>query len=111
MEPRFVYVTCQDQAQAELIGRSLVKERLAACANVLPGMISFYWWEGKVASDPEVVLILKSTEELIPALTQRVKDLHSYEVPCVVALPIMDGNYDYLDWIDRSVGPAPKFDA
>lgn len=81
------------------IGKQVVQDRLAACANVLPGMTSCYWWEGEVQTDEETVLVLKSSAELADRLTARVKELHSYDVPCVVFLPIVDGNPDYLKWL------------
>jgi len=97
----FVYVTCKDADEARKIGRAIVEERLAACANVIDGMQSFYWWDGAVQSEHEAVLILKTKESLVPELTSRVKALHSYTVPCVVALPITGGNEDFLNWIER----------
>ena len=99
MEPRFVYVTCKDEAEAMVVGKGVVEARLAACANVLPGMKSVYWWEGKLVEDTECVLVMKSRLELMPELIEKVKQLHSYTVPCVVALPILEGNADYLRWI------------
>lgn len=101
MQARMVYVTCQDREQAVSIGKVIVEERLAACANILAGMTSLYWWEGKVVSDQECVLILKTTTERMPLLTERVTALHSYEVPCVVSLPLLEGNTDYLSWIEQ----------
>lgn len=95
----FVYVTCADMAQAETLGRSLVERRLCACVNLLPGMRSLYWWQGKVEEGSEVVLIAKAREALLERFTQAVKAGHSYEVPCVVALPILGGNPDFLQWI------------
>jgi len=100
MSALFVYVTAADPAEAKRIGRAVVEERLAACANVIPGMSSVFWWEGKVQEAGEAVLILKSTAGLLERLTARVKELHGYAVPCVVALPIAGGNADYIDWID-----------
>ena len=99
MEPRFVYITCANEAEALKIGTSLVEERLAACANILPGMISCYWWEGKVHQDRETVLVVKSRAALSGQLIEKVKALHSYEVPCVVFLPILEGNPEYLNWL------------
>lgn len=101
MELCWIYITTKDRAQAELIGRQLVEERLCACANILDGMRSFYWWQGAVHSDQEAVLILKTRAERVEALTQRVKELHSYKVPCVVALPILGGNPEFLRWIEQ----------
>ncbi len=95
----WVYMTASSEEEARRIGRVLVEERLAACVNILPGMTSLYWWQGKVEEGHETVLIAKSRQALVPALTQRVKALHTYTVPCVVALPILDGNPDFLRWI------------
>ena len=101
MEPFFVYVTCADRAEALRVGTALVEARLAACANVIDGMESIYWWQGKLETGKEAVLVLKSRAGLLDALTAAVKALHSYTVPCVVALPIVGGNADYLDWLVR----------
>jgi periplasmic divalent cation tolerance protein len=98
-EYRFVYVTAKDEAEAAKIGEAVVRERLAACANVLGPIRSFYWWEGQVQDDREAVLVLKSRAPLIDALVARIKALHSYSVPCVVALEISQGNPDFLRWI------------
>jgi periplasmic divalent cation tolerance protein len=94
------YVTAGSPEEARSLGQTLVAERLAACANILDGMTSLYWWQGKLEQAEETVVILKTRSELVPALTERVKQLHSYECPCVVALPISDGNSDYLSWIE-----------
>jgi periplasmic divalent cation tolerance protein len=93
------YVTAGSREEALAIGRALVEERLAASANVLDGTASIYWWQGKLEQAQEAVLIAKTRAELFPALSARVKQLHSYDCPCVVALPIADGNPDYLAWI------------
>jgi len=95
----FVYMTAADAAEASRIGRALVERRLAACANVLGPIRSFYWWDGQVQDDPEVALVAKTRAELVPELTAAVKEMHSYAVPCVAALPIVDGNPDFLAWI------------
>lgn len=95
----FVYITCENAAEAERIGAALVEKRLAACANVLPAMRSMYWWEGKVERAEEAVLIAKTRDVLVDDLTDAVKRLHGYEVPCVVAVPIVGGNPDFLEWI------------
>ena len=100
------YVTAGSPEEARSLGRALVAERLAACANILDGMTSLYWWQGKLEQAAESVVILKTRSELVPALTERVKQLHSYECPCVVALPISEGNADYLSWIESETrGP------
>jgi periplasmic divalent cation tolerance protein len=100
----FVYVTAGDAAEAERIGRAAVEERLAACANILPGMRSIYRWRGEVHDAAETVLILKTTPERLDALTARVKALHSYEAPCVAAFEVGPGNPDYFAWIAAETG-------
>jgi len=100
-----IYATVGDTAEAERIGRTLVTERLAAAANLLPGVRSFYWWEGEVRSGAEVVLILKTRVELADRAVERIKGLHSYVCPGVVVVPIAAGNPAYLDWIDREARP------
>jgi periplasmic divalent cation tolerance protein len=100
----FIYVTAGSVEEAERIGRALVAERLAACANILPGMRSIYWWDGKMEEASEAVLVLKTWRTNLDSLTARVKALHSYAVPCVVALPIEAGNPDYLAWIAKESG-------
>ena len=105
MEFRFVYMTAPDREEARRIGRALVEERLAACVNVLDGMNSLYWWEGAVQDDSEAVLIAKTRADLLESLTERVKALHPYSCPCVVALPIVAGNPAYLDWLAGETRP------
>lgn len=102
-----LYITAGSRDEAKKIGRALVEARLAACANVIDGMESVYWWEGKLTEDREAVLIVKTRADLVPAVTAKVKALHSYSVPCVVALPILDGNPDYLNWVaSEATAPA-----
>jgi periplasmic divalent cation tolerance protein len=100
MAVMFVYATASDAAEAERIGRAVVSEHLAACANVLPGMRSIYWWQGKLEEAAEAVLILKTTRERLAALVARVKALHAYECPCIEALEVADGNPDFLAWVE-----------
>jgi periplasmic divalent cation tolerance protein len=95
----WVYMTAATPEEARRIGRALVEERLAACVNIIPGMTSFYRWQGNVDEGRETVLIAKTRQALVERLTARVKALHSYAVPCVVALPILGGNPDFLQWI------------
>lgn len=98
----FVYITTSDKEQARSIGRVLVEEHLAACVNIIEGMESIYFWNDSICEDKEVILIAKTREDLLTELTQRVKSLHSYQCPCIVALPIVGGNQEYLCWIDDS---------
>jgi periplasmic divalent cation tolerance protein len=99
MEFLFVYVTCKDRNEALNVGRAVVEARLAACANIIDGMDSIYWWKGELQVEKEAILIMKSRRDLFTELTEKVKSKHSYEVPCVVALPIETGNEDYLNWL------------
>jgi periplasmic divalent cation tolerance protein len=102
-----VYVTASDPAEAEKLGRAAVEARLAACANVLGATTAIYWWEGKVESGPEAALVLKTREDLVPALTDKINALHSYDCPCVVAVPIVDGNRAFMQWLEDETAPAP----
>lgn len=100
MDRILVYITVPDLSVARRIGKNLVEQRLAACANILPAMESFYWWKGAVQSDQEVVLIVKTRAALLKPLTDRVVVLHPYDVPCIVALPIQGGYDPFLRWIE-----------
>lgn len=95
-----VYVTASNKEEAKKIGEALVKERLAACVNIYPEIESIYWWQGKVEESGEAALILKTRRSLVPKVIERVKQLHSYTVPCIIALPIVEGYEDFLKWIE-----------
>jgi periplasmic divalent cation tolerance protein len=95
----FAYITVRDADEARRIGKILVAERLAACVNILPGMESHYWWQGKMESAREAVLIAKTRADLSEDLLTRVRDLHEAEIPCIVFLPVTGGNPDYIEWI------------
>jgi periplasmic divalent cation tolerance protein len=99
-----VFVTCQSKEQAEKIADAVVTDKLAACVNVLPGVRSCYVWEGKLTWSEEVLLLMKSTRGRFDQLQDRVKAMHSYQVPEIVAVPIEDANEDYMQWLDRAVG-------
>lgn len=99
--PLLVYITAADAAEAERIADVVIAERLAACANVIAPVTSLFHWEGAVQREGEVAMVVKSRAGLIDALVERVKALHSYSCPCVVALPIVGGNPDFLEWIVR----------
>jgi periplasmic divalent cation tolerance protein len=102
-----VYMTAASKDEAESIARALVKERLVACANVFDGVTSYFRWEGEVQAEGEVVIIAKTRSALLKKLESRVKALHSYDVPCIVAWPIEGGNADYLAWIEaETLGDA-----
>lgn len=95
-----IYVTCKNSSEAKRIGKIVVDEKLAACANIHPEIKSYYYWHGKAVWDKETVLILKTTDTKIEKIIKRVKELHSYTVPCILAFEIKKGNQDYLKWLD-----------
>ncbi len=98
-----LYVTCGSGEEAKAIARTLVNDRLVACANILGPMTAVYRWEGAVAEDEEVAMILKTRRDMTVHVTERIKALHSYDLPCVVSLPIQGGNQDFLAWISGEV--------
>lgn len=102
-----VYVTAASKDDALQIGRTLVKERLAACANILDGMHSIYRWQGTVEEAQEALLILKTRTGLAEKVIARVAELHSHDVPCAVTYDMANGLAAYLDWIDASTGQEP----
>ncbi len=102
MQFAIVYVTAADMSEAKRIGRTLVEERLAACANCFAGMQSVYRWEGKLEEGTEAVLIAKTRSSLVEAVVERVRKLHSYAVPCVVSWPIAQANPEYLEWLEQN---------
>ncbi len=107
MSARFIYVTVANQDEARKIAKAVVEERLAACANIIPGVESVYWWQGEVRSYSESVVILKTDSARVEVLTAKINQLHSYDVPCVVALAIQGGNDDFLNWISKETLPRP----
>ena len=98
-----VLVTTKDEDEAKVISEKLLEEKLAACANIVPGVRSLFRWEGKIDHADEVLLVLKTKKELFGELSAAVKSLHSYSVPEIIALPIVEGNEEYLNWINESV--------
>lgn len=106
MNPVFLYVTTESKQQALEIGAALIEARLAACVNILDNMTSLFWWDDDVQQGQECVLIAKTRKELIEPATELIKDLHSYDCPCVVALPIEGGNRDFLTWIGLETANA-----
>ena len=99
MEPVLLYVTAATMESARKMARIAVEERLAACANLLEGMTAIYRWNGALQEEREVVLLLKTTADRQEALIARLRELHDYDIPCIVALPIVAGNPDFLRWI------------
>ena len=99
-----IFITAPNKKEAEHIARQLIKNRLAACVNIMENIKSIFWWKGKVDRAGEVLLIIKTRKSLINKLIKKVKPLHSYAVPEIIALPIIAGNKQYLDWINESTG-------
>ena len=100
-----MFITAPNVECAETLGRALVEERLAACVNVVPGIRSFYRWEGEVQNDPEVLLIVKTRADRCSALAARVDELHPYDLPEVLELPAAGGSRAYLDWVRTESSP------
>jgi periplasmic divalent cation tolerance protein len=98
-----VVTTAPNAGVAESMGRTLVEERLAACANVVPGVTSVFRWEGEVQTEGEVLVVLKSTEAVFASLRDRLVELHPYDVPEVLRLSVADGSDAYLDWVREEV--------
>ncbi|MFC1703250.1 divalent-cation tolerance protein CutA [Candidatus Omnitrophota bacterium] len=98
-----VFVTAANIAQAKKIAQALIKEKLAACVNIVNPVQSLFWWDNKVDSAKEALLVIKTKKSLFKRLITKVRSLHSYDVPEIIALPIVAGYKPYLDWIDGSV--------
>ena len=110
MQSVLIYITASDDEEAAVIARTLVEERLCACANVIGPVRSFYRWDGKVQDGREVVVMAKTGADRVVAVSERVKALHSYDLPCIVALPIEGGNADFLDWVVKETRPGEGAD-
>ena len=98
-----ILITCANKREAKRIARDLVVQRLVACVNIITNIESIFWWQKRVDSASEVLLIAKSKNSLMPKVIKQVRSLHSYQVPEVIALPIKAGNSDYLNWINESL--------
>lgn len=96
-----VFITASNKKEARRIAEEIIKNRLAACVNIIGNIDSLFWWEGKVDSAKEALLIVKTKRALIKKLIKKVKSLHSYKVPEIIALSIAAGSKDYLDWISE----------
>jgi periplasmic divalent cation tolerance protein len=98
-----VLCTCATAEDGERLARALVESRLAACVNVAPGVRSFYHWKGEIESAPECLLLIKSSRDLFAALAAEIERLHPYEVPEVLALPVVEGTSNYLNWLELNL--------
>ena len=99
MSAVFIYSTFPDKVIAEKAALDLLEKRLVACVNILPPMQSFYWWQGKIESAAEIILIAKTTEDQFDAAKACILSLHPYECPCIIALPIIAGHTPFFEWI------------
>lgn len=106
MTHSLIYITAASREEALKLARTLVQERLLACANVVDNATSVYWWDGAVQEEGEALMLAKTLSSNVEALIARVRALHSYTCPCVVAVPIVAGNPAYLDWIAREAAPG-----
>ncbi len=108
----FVYTTYPSIVEAEQAGRALVERRLCACVNILPGMVSYYWWQGAIKRGDEAVMIIKTRTSLAEAVRVAVKEMHSYTMPAVLVIPIESVDPDYHAWIiAETKEQAPAEDA
>ena len=98
-----IFVTTKNTEEAQNISQTLVKKKLIACANIISGVKSIFWWAGKVDRANETLLVIKSQKRLLNQIIATVKKIHSYDCPEIIALPIIGGNKDYLKWVKDSV--------
>ena len=96
-----VLITASSNEEARKLGKTLVQEKFAACVNVIPEIISIFKWHGEVCEEGEVLMIVKTAGDKFSALEKRIKQVHSYEVPEIIALPIVAGSKEYLNWIQK----------
>jgi len=99
-----VFITASNEGEAAIISRALVEARLAGCVNIINNIRSIYSWQGKIEDEKEVLMILKTQKFLFDSLVKKVKELHSYTVPEIIALPIVDGSAEYLKWLGEVTG-------
>lgn len=98
-----IFITTGAGEEAHKVADVLLKERKAACVNILPGVSSFFWWHDKLDSVQESLLIIKTKASLLGEIVRLVKEIHSYDIPEIIAMPIIGGNQDYLEWIGKEV--------
>ena len=98
-----IYITTSNEEEAMNIGEIIVKERLAPCCNVISDMKSIYWWEGNLEKDTEGILIFKTLEKNVDNIIKRVKEVHTYDNPCIIALPILNVSDSYLSWLKKEI--------
>lgn len=97
------YTTCGNEKEAKKLAKHLVEQRLAACVNIVPRITSYYRWQGKIENDSELLLMIKTARGLLDALRKELDKLHSYDVPELIIVPILDGAPNYLAWMEQSL--------
>ena len=107
MKEIMIISTADTMDLAEKIASTIVKERLVACVNIVPGIRSIYRWEGKVCDEPELLLLIKSSEDNFESVRSRIRQLHSYDTPEVIAVPVSAGDPDYLNWLFAQLENRP----
>ena len=99
-----VFITASNEEEASKIAKALVEGRLAGCVNIIKGIRSIYAWQGKIEDEAEVLMVAKTRRNLFAGLCKRVKELHSYTVPEIIAMPVVEGSEDYLKWLKEATG-------
>ncbi len=98
-----VYITSASKQEASAIATLLIEQKLAACVNILPETTSIYFWDNKVQKTEEVILFAKTTENTFERLQKKVQEFHSYETPCIIAIPITNSNPNFLTWVEKTL--------
>ena len=106
MEAVLLYITAPNREEAIAVARDLVNARVVACTNIIENATSIFWWQGRLEQESEVLIVAKTLGVHVEKVTARVKALHNYDVPCVVAVPIIGGNPDYIAWIAKEATPT-----
>ena len=98
-----IYITTSGVEEARKIAKTLLEDKIVACANIIPVMESIYWWEGNLEEDTESVLLVKTRSELVDKVIDRVKEIHTYQTPCALEIQIKKGSEDYLNWLENAL--------
>lgn len=99
-----VYITAPNEDEAARMAKALVEARLAGCVNIIRNIRSIYSWQGRIEDEPEVLMVVKTQKSLFEELSKKVRELHSYSVPEIIALPIVEGSQDYIRWLNEVTG-------
>ena len=101
-----IYSTCSDLKEAQALATHLVEQHLAACVNIVRGVDSYYWWKGKVEQEAEVLLVIKTSRALFDRVRAEWERLHTYEIPELIAVPIVEGTANYMQWMETELAKA-----